>query len=72
MYTLTVHTSKVSADQYFYQTKKQALKAMSQIVNNVKNEFTGAGYKKVGSLKSGRLQFEHERYGVDFLVILES
>lgn len=72
MYTLTVYTSKVYADQYFYQTKKQALKAMSQIVNNVKSEFTNQDYKKIGSLKSGRIQFEHERYGVDFLVILES
>lgn len=70
-YVVTFYTKAVTPVQEFYSTKKQALIAMSEDVKEQQKAYKNSGFKKVGSLKEGRISFEHPYYGVDYMVKVE-
>lgn len=70
-YVVIFYTKAVTPIQEFYRTKAEAQKAISEDVKMVQIDYKGTGYKKVGSIKSGRISFVHPCYGTDYLVKLE-
>ena len=71
-YTLTFYTGAVTPTQEFYLTKKEATTAMHEAVEEEKKTYNkNSGFKKVGTLVSGRISFDHPYYGTDFVVKLE-
>jgi len=71
-YIITIYTNAVTPTQLFFNTKKLALEAMSEEVKDLKDSYPiKSGYKKMGSIKGGRVSFEHLYYGVDSVVKLE-
>ena len=71
-YVVTYYTRAVATVQSFHNTKKEAQKAMAEDIKEVKTSYPrNSGYKKVGSIASGRVSFEHPYYGADYVCKLE-
>lgn len=71
-YVVTYYTKATQPLQSFHHTKAQAEAAMTQDIKAVKPTYRGSGYKQKGSVRSGRVTFEHPYYGVDYLVKIEN
>lgn len=70
-YVVTFYTRAIQPIQEFYSTKKQALEAMREDLQYARQDYKGSGYKQKGSVRSGRVTFEHPYYGVDYMVKIE-
>lgn len=70
-YVVTFYNKAVTPVQEFYKTKALAMEALSDDVKSMKPMYKGSGFKQKGSVKSGRVVFEHPCYGVDYLAKIE-
>lgn len=70
-YFLTEYTRAVSPIQTWFKTRSLAVRELSNCVKHAKLDYAKSGFKKVGTIKSGRVSFEHPCYGVDYLVKIE-
>lgn len=70
-YVITCYTNAVTPRQEFYPTKKEAAKVMAELVKDCAKGYRGSGYRKVGSVKGGRVSFTHQVFGVDTLITLK-
>lgn len=70
-YVVTFYSNAVAPVREFYKTKALALKALSDDLKVVKPLYKGSGYKQKGTIRSGRVSFEHPCFGVDYLVKVE-
>lgn len=71
-YVITIYQNGVSPAQEFTRTKAEAVALFSKIVKDCAKVYTkGSGYKKMGTVRSGRVKFEHPAFGVDTLITLQ-
>ena len=71
-YVITVYQNGVSPAQEFTHTKAEAVALFREIIKDRAKVYTnGSGYKKRGSVRSGRVKFEHPAFGVDTLITLQ-
>ena len=72
-YVITVYQNGVSPAQEFTHTKAEAVALFGNIVKDCSKVYTkGSGYKKVGTVRSGRVKFEHPAFGVDTLITIQN
>ena len=70
-YVITVYQNGVTPTQGFTRTKAEAITLFREIVKDCAKVYTkGSGYKKMGTVRSGRVKFEHPVFGVDTLITL--
>ena len=71
-YVITVYQNGVTPSQGFARTKVEAITLFREIINDCAKVYTkGSGYKKMGTVRSGRVKFEHPAFGVDTLITLQ-
>lgn len=71
-YVITIYQNGVTPSQEFISTKAEAVTLFSEIIKDYTKVYTkGSGYKKRGSVRSGRVKFEHPAFGVDTLITLQ-
>lgn len=71
-YVITVYQNGVTPSQEFTRTKAEAVTLFSKMVKDYTKVYTkGSGYKKMGSVRSGRVKFEHPVFGVDTLITMQ-
>ena len=71
-YVITVYQNGVTPIQEFTNTKAEAVALFREIVEDCAKVYTkGSGYKKVGTVRSGRIKFEHPAFGVDTLITMQ-
>lgn len=70
-YVVTFYKKAATPIQEFYKTKALAMKALSEDAKYMKSIYKETGFKQKGSVKSGRVAFEHPCYGVDYLAKIE-
>ena len=71
-YVITVYQNGVTPSQEFTSTKAEAVALFREIIKDCAKVYTkGSGYKKIGTVRSGRIQFEHPAFGVDTLITLQ-
>lgn len=70
-YVVTFYNKAVTPIQEFYRTKALAMKALSDDVKSMRPVYKGSGFRQKGSIKSGRVVFEHPVCGVDYLGKIE-
>ena len=72
-YVITVYQYGVSPAQEFTRTKAEAVALFREIIKDCAKVYTkGSGYKKVGTVRSGRVKFEHPAFGVDTLITMQN
>ena len=66
MYQVSYYLKGVQGiDPEVFKTKKAAHKEMIAYIDEDKTKLLKAGYKRIGSLKTGLIRFEHPVFGVD-------
>ena len=71
-YVITVYQNGVTPSQEFTRTKAEAVALFRETVKDCAKVYTkGIGYKKIGSVRSGRVKFEHPVFGVDTLITIQ-
>lgn len=71
-YVITIYQNGVTPSQEFTSTKAEAVALFGKIVKDCSKVYTkGIGYKKIGTVRSGRVKFEHPAFGVDTLITLQ-
>ena len=71
-YVITIYQNGVTPSQEFTSTKAEAVTLFREIIKDCAKVYTkGSGYKKVGTVRSGRVKFEHPAFGVDTLITLQ-
>ena len=71
-YVITIYQNGVTPSQEFTSTKAEAVALFREIIKDCAKVYTkGSGYKKVGTVRSGRVKFEHPAFGVDTLITLQ-
>lgn len=71
-YVITVYQNGVTPSQEFTSTKAEAVNLFREIIKDYTKVYTkGSGYKKMGSVRSGRVKFEHPAFGVDTLITMQ-
>ena len=71
-YVITVYQNGVNPSQEFTSTKAEAVTLFCEIVKDCAKVYTkGSGYTKVGTVRSGRVKFEHPAFGVDTLITMQ-
>ena len=71
-YVITIYQNGVTPSQEFTSTKAEAVALFGKIVKDCSKVYTkGSGYKKMGSVRSGRVKFEHPAFGVDTLITMQ-
>ena len=71
-YVITLYQNGVTPSQEFTRTKAEAITLFGKIVKDCAKVYTkGSGYIKVGSVRSGRVKFEHPAFGVDTLITMQ-
>ena len=72
-YVITVYQNGVTPSQGFARTKAEAVALFRETVKDCAKVYTkGSGYKKVGTVRSGRIKFEHTAFGVDTLITMQN
>lgn len=72
-YIITVYQNGVTPTQALANTKAEAVTLFREIVKDCAKVYTkGSGYKKVGTVRSGRIKFEHPAFGVDTLITIQN
>ena len=72
-YVITVYQNGVTPSQEFTRTKAEAVTLFRVTVKECTKVYTkGSGYKKVGTVQSGRIKFEHPAFGVDTLITIQN
>ena len=71
-YVITVYQNGVTPSQEFTRTKAEAVTLFREIVKDCAKVYTkGSGYIKVGTVRSGRIKFEHPAFGVDTSITIQ-
>lgn len=71
-YVITVYQNGVTPMQEYTRTKVEAVTLFREIIKDCAKVYTkGSGYRKEGTVRSGRIQFEHPAFGVDTLITLQ-
>ena len=71
-YVITVYQNGVTPVQEYTRTKAEAVALFREIIKDCAKVYTkGSGYRKEGTVRSGRIQFEHQVFGVDTLITLQ-
>lgn len=71
-YVITIYQNGVTPSQEFARTKVEAVTLFREIIKDCAKVYTkGSGYKKMGTMRSGRVKFEHPAFGVDTLITLQ-
>ena len=71
-YVITVYQNGVTPSQGFARTKAEAVALFREIIKDYTKVYTkGSGYIKFGSMRSGRVKFEHPAFGVDTLITIQ-
>ena len=71
-YVITVYQNGVTPLQGFARTKAEAVALFREIIKDCAKVYTkGSGYKKMGTMRSGRVKFEHPAFGVDTLITMQ-
>lgn len=71
-YVITIYQNGVTPSREFTHTKAEAITLFREIIKDCAKVYTkGSGYKKQGTVRSGRVVFEHPAFGVDTLITLQ-
>ena len=71
-YVITVYQNGVTPVQEYTRTKAEAVALFREIIKDCAKVYTkGSGYRKEGTVRSGRIKFEHQVFGVDTLITLQ-
>lgn len=71
-YVITIYQNGVKEAQEFISTKAEAVALFREVIKDCTKVYTkGSGYKKMGTVRSGRVKFEHPAFGVDTLITLQ-
>ena len=71
-YVITVYQNGITPVQEYTRTKAEAVAIFREIIKDCTKVYTkGSGYKKLGTMRSGRVKFEHPAFGVDTLITMQ-